>query len=389
MDLQFSKKMNRFAPGIFNILNEKKAALLSQNRTVYNLSVGTPDFSPDQFVIDALVDAAKKTENYKYALNDMPELIQAVQYWYQNRYHLSLKQEEIMSISGSQEGLTHIGLCLIDEGDVVLVPNPGYPIFEIGPMLSGAKIEYYNLLKENNYIPKLEEIPTEIAKKAKCMIVSYPANPVGATAPLSFYEELVAFAKKYNIIIIHDNAYSELVFDGNEGFSFLSVEGAKEVGIELNSLSKSYNMTGCRISFAVGNQEIIAKFKMLRSQIDYGIFLPVQYAAIAALKSSSESITKNRMTYQKRRDALCQGLRSIGWNVPDSKGTMFVWAPIPKGYQNSIDFCMDLIEKTGVICVPGSSFGTLGEGFVRFALVESEENMKKIVALIKNSGIIH
>ena len=388
MDIKFSEKMDDFKPSIFNVLEEKKQELIKAGKPVYNLSVGTPDFEPDKFVMDALLEAAKKPENYKYALNDIPELVSAVQHWYKNRYGVSLNDDEITSVYGSQEGLTHIGLTLCNPDDIVLVPNPGYPIFRIGPYLSGAKIEYYSLLEENDYLIDFDAIPEELAKKAKFMMVSYPANPICRLAPDEFYNKLIAFAKKYNIIIVHDNAYSELVYDGKIGKSFLAFEGAKDIGVEFNSLSKSYNLTGSRISFMLGNREIVQKFKTLRSQIDYGIFLPVQYAAIAALTGPQDVVVKNRETYEKRRDALCGGLRRIGWDVPNCQGTMFAWGHIPKGYDNSEAFVLDLLEKTGVICVPGSSFGSLGEGYVRFALVLPVEKMNELVDVIDKSGII-
>ena len=299
MELKFSKKMDNFQPSIFNVLEEKKQELLKSGKEVYNLSVGTPDYEPDKHVMDALVEAAKYPENYKYSLGDIPELVDAVKKWYNSRYDVQLESNEIMSVYGSQEGLARICLTLCDPGDIVLVPNPGYPIFEIGPFLCGAKVEYYNLHQENNYVPDLNSIPEELAKKAKVMMVSYPLNPVCTIAPDEFYEELIQFAKKYNIIIIHDNAYSELVYDGEKGKSFLSFEGAKEVGVEFNSLSKTYNLTGARISFVLGNNEIINKFKTLRSQIDYGIFIPVQKAAVAALTGSQESVRIHRETYQR------------------------------------------------------------------------------------------
>lgn len=388
MDFKFSKRMDSFKPSIFTILNEKRNELLKEGKKVYNLSVGTPDFAPDKHVMEALAKAASDPQNYKYALTDIPELVQAVTHWYKRRYSVDLNSSEIMSVYGSQEGLTHIGLALCDPGDIVLVPDPGYPIFGIGPSLSGAELVTYPLLKQNDYLPDFDLIPEEIALKAKVIIVSFPANPVCRTAPLEVYEKLISFAKKYNIMVIHDNAYSELVFDGKEGVSFLSVDGAKDVGIEFNSLSKSYNMTGCRISFVLGNSKIIEKFKILRSQIDYGIFLPVQYAAIAALNGPQDSIIKNKNEYQARRNALCGGLRSIGWNAPDCNGTMFTWAPLPNGYTNSEEFCIELLDKTGVMCVPGSNFGPLGEGHVRFALVLPVETIKELIEAIKNSGII-
>lgn len=388
MNFVFSDREESFKPNIFSVLNEKKNERLKEGKVVYNLSVGTPDFKPDEHVMEAVSKACLNPDNYKYALADMPELLEAVQNWYKRRFDVSLEKDEIMSVYGSQEGITHVCLALCNEGDIVLVPDPCYPIFSTAPFLVGAKLEYYKLLKENNYLPDLEGIDPEIAKKAKAMIVSFPANPVCKTAPDEFYVKLIEFAKKYNIMIIHDNAYSEILFDGRKGTSFLKFEGAKDVGIEFNSLSKSYNLTGARISFALGNKEIISKFKNIRTQIDYGIFLPVQYAAIAALNGPQDILERNRSEYEKRRDALCGGLRKIGWNVPDSEGTMFAWGPLPESYTNSEEFCMELLEKTGVICTPGSSFGPLGEGYVRFALVLPVEKIEELIDVIDKSGII-
>lgn len=388
MELHFAKRMESFQPGIFNVLNDKKNELLKAGRTVYNLSVGTPDFLPDENVMRAMQEACKDPDNYKYSLGNLPELVEAVQNWYQRRYGVALDPEEIMSVNGSQEGIAHVALPLCDPGDVVLCPNPGYPIFEMGPWLCGAEIAYYDLHEENHYLPDLDAIPEDLAKRAKMMVVSYPLNPVCVAAPRSFYEKLIAFAKKYNIIILHDNAYSDIIYDGREGISFLSVPGAKEVGVEFNSLSKTYNLTGARISFVVGNREIIQAFSKVRSQIDYGIFLPIQRAAVEALNGPQNGVKARREEYQRRRDALCGGFRSIGWNVPDSEGTMFVWAPIPEHYSDSVTFCMDLMERSGLICTPGSAFGSLGEGHVRFALVQPVEKIREIVAAVDACGIL-
>lgn len=388
MELQFAKRMESFQPGIFNVLNDKKNEMIRQGRQVYNLSVGTPDFLPDEHVMRAIQEACKHPDNYKYSLGNLPALVDAVQGWYLRRYGVTLEREEIMSVNGSQEGIAHVALPLCDPGDLVLCPNPGYPIFEMGPWLCGAEIAYYDLLEENHYLPDLNAIPEEVARRAKMMVVSYPANPVCVTAPRSFYEQLVDFARTYNIIILHDNAYSEITYDGREGISFLSIPGAKEVGVEFNSLSKTYNLTGARISFVVGNREIIQNFSKVRSQIDYGIFLPVQLAAIEALNGPQDGVAARREEYQRRRDALCGGFRSIGWNVPDSEGSMFVWAPIPEHYADSVTFCMDLMERSGLICTPGSAFGSLGEGHVRFALVEPVEKMQEIVAAVDRCGIL-
>lgn len=388
MELRFAKRMESFQPGIFNVLNDKKNEMIRQGRQVYNLSVGTPDFLPDANVMRVMRDACENPDNYKYSLGNLPELVEAVQGWYQRRYGVQLERDEIMSVNGSQEGIAHVALPLCDPGDLVLCPNPGYPIFEMGPWLCGAEIGYYDLLEENHYLPDLDAIPVEVARRAKMMVVSYPANPVCVTAPRSFYEKLVDFAKTYNIIILHDNAYSEITYDGREGISFLSIPGAKEVGVEFNSLSKTYNLTGARVSFVVGNREIIQNFSKVRSQIDYGIFLPVQLAAIEALNGPQNGVVARREEYQRRRDALCGGLRSIGWNVPDSEGSMFAWAPIPDHYSDSVTFCMDLMERSGLICTPGSAFGSLGEGHVRFALVQPVEKMREIVAAVDRCGIL-
>ncbi len=387
MEFQFAKRMDQFQPGIFNILDEKKHQLEAKGRKVWNLSIGTPDFPPARHVMEAVSQAALDPENYKYALAERPELLQAVQSWYDRRYGVKLEQDEILAVYGSQEGLTHIGLPICDPGDIVLTPDPGYPIFDMGPTLCGAKVVHYDLLPEKNYLPDLDSLDPELCKKAKMMVVSYPLNPVCVAAPKSFYEKLVDFAKKYNIIILHDNAYSDIVYDGNEAISFLSIPGAKEVGVEYNSLSKTYNLTGARISFVLGNREIVAKFRAVRSQIDYGIFLPVQAAAVAALNGPQDQVERQRQNYQARRDALCGGLRSIGWNVPDSEGTMFVWAPIPAGYGSSAEFCFTLLEKSGVLCTPGSAFGVNGEGYVRFALVKPPEELTQAVKAIKESNL--
>lgn len=389
MEMQFARRMDKFQAGIFNVLDDKKKEMEAAGRKVWNLSIGTPDFPPAPHVMEALAQAATKPENYKYSLTERPELVEAVQNWYRRRYGVELEREEILSVYGSQEGLTHIGLAICDPGDVVLVPDPGYPIFEMGPFLCGADIVRYPLREENGYLPDLDAIPEETAKAAKMMVVSYPANPVCVTAPRSFYEKLVEFARRYNIIIIHDNAYSEIIYDGREGISFLSIPGAKEVGVEYNSLSKTYNLTGARISFVLGNRQVVEKFRTLRSQIDYGIFLPVQAAAVAALNGPQDGVERQRQAYQARRDALCGGFRSIGWNVPDSQGSMFVWAPLPKGYTDSTAFCMELLERTGLLCTPGAAFGELGEGHVRFALVQPPEVMEEIVRAVAASGIVN
>ena len=386
--MEFSKRMNLFGDEIFAALNEKKVALEAQGRTIYNLSVGTPDFAPAPHIRQALVDAAKDPENWKYSLRDLPEMLQAVCSYYKRRFGVEITPDQVASCNGSQEGCGHIGMVLCDEGDTVLLPNPCYPVFIAGAKLAGAEPYFYPLVKEHGFLPYVAGIPEDVARKAKYMIVSLPANPVGSVGNPALYEELVAFAKKYDILIIHDNAYSDIIFDGAEGHSFFNTPGAMDVGVEFFSLSKSFDVTGARISFLVGRPDVVAAFRRLRGQIDFGMFLPVQQAAIAALTGPLDMVKDQCAVYQERRDALCGGLRSIGWNVPDSHGSMFVWAPIPQRYTSSMDFCMDLVEKSGVLCTPGSSFGPLGEGYVRFALTMPAQRIAEAVKAIRDSGIL-
>jgi len=388
MDIRFPERLETFEQGIFAALNERKNRLIAEGRTVYNMSVGTPDFRPCQHIIDAVSEAASKPENYGYSLADLPELLDAVSMHYRQRYGVELRHSEITSIYGSQEGMAHIAMALCDAGDIVLVPDPGYPVFTAGPFLCGADVRTYDLRKENNFLIDFDSIPAELADKAKFMIVSYPLNPVCAAAPDSFYDELIAFASRHNIIIIHDNAYSDIVYTGRPGRSFLSFDGAREVGVEFYSLSKSYNYTGARMSFVVGNEAIVRKFATVRSQIDYGIFLPVQYGAIAALTGPQDSVAAQCEEYNRRNHALSESMTAAGWKVPLSQGTMFSWAPIPEGFDNSNEFVIELMEKTGLIVTPGSSFGALGEGFVRFALVLSPEKIAMAAQAVRDSGML-
>ena len=388
MNIKFAHRMKDYEAGIFQVLNEKKDEAERQGMTIYNLSVGTPDFPPAAHVVEAVVKASAKPENYKYALIDIPELIEAVQTRYKKRYGVTLQKDEIMSVYGSQEGIAHICLSLCDPGDVVLVPNPGYPIFGIGPSLAGAEVVTYDLKEEDHYLPDLDGMAEEVLARAKCMIVSYPLNPVCKAAPDEFYEKLIPWAAAHEILIIHDNAYSDIIYDGREGKSILRIPGAKETAVEFYSLSKSFNYTGARVSFLTGNKDVVACFKRLRSQIDYGTYLPVQYGAVAALNGSDQMVKDQCAEYQRRRDTLCGGLRKIGWPMEDSEGTMFAWAKIPAGYTDDVAFVMELVEKSGVLCTPGSSFGTLGKGHVRFALTMPVEKIKEAVEAIAASGMI-
>lgn len=386
--MQFLKAGEPAESNIFNQLDERKRALLQSGKDVINLSIGTPDFQPDSHVMEAVSRAALDPEQYKYSLNETRALLDAVQDWYKRRYDVTLADDEIMAVCGSQEGIAHVCFPFAGPNDLILAPDPGYPIFSFGPLMAGATVALYPLKEENNWLLDFADIPDDIADRAKAMVVSYPNNPTTAVADRAFYERLVTFAREHNIIVIHDNAYSDLLLNGEQGLSFLSIPGAKEVGIEFNSLSKTYNLTGMRVSFALGNREVINKFRAFRSQIDYGMFYPIQAGAVAALTGPQDIVARNREGYMARRDALCGGLRSIGWDVPDAQGTMFVWAKIPDRFASSVDFVVELMEKTGVIGVPGSAFGAQGEGYVRFALVVPPERMAEAVRRIDQSGIL-
>ena len=378
--MKFAKRMNNFGEGVFARLAAMKREKILSGAEVIDLSIGAPNIPPPAHVMKVLAEEALKPENYVYAVTDTRELLNEVSDWYRRRYGVEIDPaSEVCSLLGSQEGLSHIALTLIDDGDLTLVPDPCYPVFA-----DGAKIDY---------VIQLEKIPRDVAERAKFMIVSYPNNPTTATAPADFYERLIHFAKKYNIIVLHDNAYSELIFDGSRGFSFLSFKGAKEVGVEFNSLSKTYGIAGARVGFCLGNKEVVAKVKLLKSNMDFGIFLPIQKAAIAALRSPQEVIDKTRAAYIERRDALVDGLNAAGWQIDKPKATMFVWAPVPKNFGTSEEFVKFLLDKANVMITPGSAFGASGEGFVRMALVQNVDVMKKIAtkvaAVIGNTKHFH
>jgi LL-diaminopimelate aminotransferase len=386
--MYISKLASESKSNVLQMLEARRAALASKGADIINLSAGTPDLPPAKHVMDAIADAAPNPANYKYTLIEPPALIEAVQNWYITRYDVNLSPEELLSIYGSQEGFAHIFHALCDPGDLVIVGTPSYPIFFYGPLMAGAKVYKTPLLPENGFLIDFDSIPSEIAKKARAIIVNYPSNPLGAVAGADFYERLVAFAKKYDIVVIHDNAYSEFVHDGKPCGSFLSVPGAMEIGIEFNSLSKSHNLTGLRISFALGNKDVIRAFAKLRTNIDYGLSSIDHAAAIAALCGPQDTVEQNRQAYRARRDAFCDALRKNGWDVPKTPASMFTWFPLPVKDMTSEQFCLDLLDKAGVVCVPGSSFGDGGEGWLRFALIQPparlEEAAKRICSFLRN-----
>ncbi|MDL2206646.1 aminotransferase class I/II-fold pyridoxal phosphate-dependent enzyme [Eubacteriales bacterium OttesenSCG-928-N13] len=387
--MKLSTKLDAYQSGVFTEMSNNKIRLQQMGVDVIDLSTGTPDMPPAPHIMKALSDAASLPENYVYAIKDRPQLLQAATDYYKRRFDVTLDPKtQVCSLMGSQDGLAHLALSIIDPGDTVLVPDPGYPIFQMGPYLAGAQLEYVPQLRENGYIMDLDAVDEDVAHRAKLIIASYPNNPVGVMAPPAFYEKLVAFAKKYDIAVLHDNAYCELAFDGHRPGSFLSTPGAMDVGLEFVSLSKTYSMPGCRVGFALGNAELVGKLALIKSHIDFGTFLPIQIAAEAALNGPQDVVEQTRLIYEGRRNVLYEGLCEIGWQIDKPQATMFVWAKLPEGYTDSLDFCMQLMEKAGVIAIPGISFGQRGEGHVRFGLVQSEERIAQAVRRIGDSGLI-
>lgn len=386
--MQASQRLDRFGAEVFASLNNKLLALKARGKTIYNMSVGTPDFRPYDHVVEALTQAAQDPEMWKYALRDLPELKQAVCDYYERRFGVSgITPSMVQSCNGTQEGVGHLGLALLDPGDTILVPDPCYPVFEAGAKIADAKLEYYPLVAEHNYLPYVAGIDPEVADRAKYMIVSLPANPVGSVGTPEVYEEIIAFAREHDLLIVHDNAYSDIVFDGEPGGSFLQYPGALEVGVEFFSLSKSFNVTGARIGFLVGREDVVSAFAKLRGQIDFGMFFPIQKAAIACLNGPRDEVEAQRLKYQERRDVLCDGLEGLGWERPNAHGSMFVWAKLPGGRTDSMAFCEELMEKAGVVVTPGASFGPSGEGHVRMALVLPPDQIALAVEAIREAGL--
>ncbi len=385
--MQFSKRLDLFGDEVFASLNQKRRELEAAGRPVWDLSVGTPDFPTPDYIKKALVDSCADDANWKYALHDKDELKQAVCDYYKRRFDVDgLEPDQVMSCRGTQEGMQYVCAALADPGDIALIPDPCYPVFRSGTQLAGATPYYYQLTAEHGFLPHVADIPDDVADKAKYMIVSLPANPVGSVGTPEVYEEIIAFAKKHDIVIVHDNAYADVVFEGVSS-SFFNYPGAMDVGVEFLSLSKSFDVTGVRLSFLVGRKDIVQATYKLRSQVDFGMFFAEQNVAIACLKGPLDGVERQRLAYKERRDALCDGLEAIGWERPNCHGTLFVWARLPHGRTDSLAFTLELMEKTGVIVTPGASFGPAGEGYVRFALVLPPEKIKEAVAQIGKADL--
>lgn len=373
-----AERLQKLPPYLFVEIDRKKREAAARGMDIINMGIGDPDLPTPDPIVQKLAAAADKPPNHRYPDSEgMPEFRQAVSEWYQRRFDVALNSEdEIISLIGAKEGIGHLPLALVDPGDVTLVPDPAYPVYEAGTVFAGGDPYRMPLLASNRFLPDLKAIPSEVLSRAKILFVNYPNNPTGAVASLEFFEEVVEFASKHGIVVAHDATYSEIAFDGHRPFSFLQVEGAKDVGIEFHSLSKTFNMTGWRIGMAVGNPQVLAALGSIKSNLDSGAFQAVQEAGIAALAISEEVSADNSAIYQVRRDTLVDGLREMGMEVEPPRASFYVWPRVPAGH-TSASLVADLIDKAGIVCTPGSGFGAAGEGFVRFALTTGVERLRE------------
>ena len=380
----FSKRASSFKTLIFSELAAYKRAKQQNGASLIDLSIGSPDLGPPSFIMESLASSVTNPLKFGYTLQGSTTFNQAVAQYYK-KFKVDLNpDQEVIQVTGSQEGLVHLPMIYAEEGDLILVPDPGYTAYEAGVLMAGAEVYPMPLIEEAGFLPNLKAIPENVAKRAKMMILNFPGNPVPALATETFFKEAIQFAKTYNILIVHDFAYCELVFDHYEPISFLNLDGAKEVGVEFNSLSKSFNMAGCRIGYVVGNADVIQALGRLKSNLDYGIFSPIEEAATLALLHGDTFAAENRRLYQSRRDVLIKGLRDAGWDVASPKASMFVWARIPEGWTSKA-FAFSLIDKAGVVVTPGNAFGEHGEGYVRIALVQPEEILLEACGRIKKA----
>jgi LL-diaminopimelate aminotransferase len=378
-----SQRLAALGSAIFAEVAEWKQQVISKGIDIIDLGIGSPDQPPSPKIIEALVEAVRNPSNYGYPTSEGSlHFRETVARWYQYRFAVELNPHtDIVALMGSQDGLAHLAMAIADPGDLALVPDPGYPIYAASLVLAGVDSYCMPLRAEHDFLPVLDEIPLEIAQQAKFMLLNYPSNPLSAVADRAFFERLVAFAHKHSIIIVHDLAYSEMTFDGYEPVSILQIPGAKEIAVEFHSLSKSFNMAGCRLAFMVGNPEVVQALRTLKANIDYGVFIAVQEAGIAALEEDMLNGHSVAGLYERRRNLVISGLQQAGWEIPLPKATMFIWAPIPSGW-TSRAIAREILLATGVVVIPGDAFGTEGEGYVRIALVQNEERLSEAVSRI-------
>ncbi len=384
----YAKGISSLPPYLFAEIDKRKEEAIKKGVDVIDLGIGDPDLPTPPHIVEALCHAAKDPSNHRYpSYEGMLSFREAVATWYKHRKHVNLDaDDEVLTLIGAKEGIAHSVFAFLDPGDIALVPDPAYPVYNNATVLADSTPYSVPLTEEHDFKPDLECIDREVARKAKIMFLNYPNNPTAATVEKSFFREVVDFARENEIIILHDNPYSELTFDGYEAPSFLAVKGAKEVGIEFNSLSKTYNMTGWRIGYAVGNSEIIKGLRIVKTNVDSGAFQAVQIAGIAALTGSQDGVKRNMAIYRERRDIAVTGLRAAGVEVKKPKATFYLWAKVPSGF-SSIQFSMFLLERAGVVITPGVGFGKHGEGFFRLAFCMSGERLKEACERIKGLNI--
>ena len=376
--MRTANRIENLPPYLFVEISRKIAEKQAQGADVINLAIGDPDIPTPQHVIERLCQAAQDPQNHRYPESEgLPEFRRAIAQWYERRFGVTLDPDkEVLPLIGAKEGIGHIALCFIDPGDIALVPDPAYPVYSIGTMFAGGSSYYMPLVEENDFLPDLESIPQDIARKAKVLWISYPNNPTAAVAELEFFERVVAFAKKYEIAVCHDGPYTEVAFDGYRPVSFMEAPGARDVGVEFHSLSKSYNMTGWRVGMAVGNARIIDALRRVKSNLDSGIPQAIQHAAIEALTGPQDCIEEHNAVYQRRRDLLLQTLGEMGLNAKPPRASLYIWARVPEGY-SSLEFATTLLEEAGVVVTPGTGYGKCGEGYIRVSLTIPDHRLEE------------
>jgi LL-diaminopimelate aminotransferase len=381
-------RINELPPYLFAEIDRRKRAALARGVDLIDLGIGDPDIPTPAVVVEKLIESASKPTNHRYPNSSgMPEFRSAVADWYKRRFSVSLDaDQEVVSLIGSKEGIGNMAVAFVDPGDIVLVASPCYPVYHIGTAFNGGKNYFLPLKKANQFLPDLDSIPAEVARQAKLLWINYPNNPTAAVAGKDFFSKVIDFANRYNIIVCHDAAYTELGYDGYRPMSFLELDGAKEVGIEFHSLSKTFNMTGWRVGMAVGNKELVAGLAQAKSNLDSGIFQALQEAGIEALRLGDTLVEPVRRIYQERRDILVNGLRAIGLECDKPLATFYVWVSVPKGL-SSAEFTTKLLDEAGVVATPGNGFGAAGEGYVRFTVCVDKERLKEVAERIRRAKL--
>lgn len=387
--MKLANRIEKLPPYLFMEISRKIAAKKAKGEEVISFAIGDPDIPTPSHVIERLCEAAKDPVNHRYPESDgLPEFRRAIAEWYERRFGITLDpNKEVLPLIGSKEGIGHIALCFIDPGDTALVPDPGYPVYSVGTMFAGGESYFLPLTEENDFLPDLEKVPPEVARRARLLWLNYPNNPTAAVAELDFFERAVHFAKKYDIAICHDGPYSDVAFDGYRPVSFMQAPGARDVGVEFHSLSKTYNMTGWRVGMVVGNARIIDALTRVKSNLDSGIPQAIQYAAITALRGPDDCIKEHNATYQRRRDLMLATLGKMGLKAKPPKASLYIWARIPQGF-TSIEYTAKLLDEAGVVVTPGVGYGKAGEGYIRLSMTTPDHLLRQGLTrlLVWNAG---